>query len=119
MYFNPMQPTLKKMAQRVLFDEKLASSVLPMLEVVHIWCPRAQWYCVYGMIETERQFEEHVKQGHKVRPIQFIELEGANHFVSLSLPLALVMFMLARLHLQVHWDVPEDFWAGTVNVIKN
>ena len=91
MFFNPMQPTLKNMAQRVLFDEKLASSILPKLEVVYIWCQRAQWYCVYGMIETERQYKEHVEQGHRVRPIRFIELEGANHFVSVALSLALVV----------------------------
>jgi hypothetical protein len=83
MFFYPMQPTLKDMAQQVLFDEKFACKVLPKLEVVHIWCTRAQWYCVYGMMETERQYNEHVKQGHKVRPIRFIELEGANHFVRL------------------------------------
>lgn len=82
MFFSPMQPTLKNMAQRVLFDEKLASEVLPMLEVVHIWCTRAQWYCVYGMMETERQYKEHLKLGHKVRHIRFIELGGVNHFVN-------------------------------------
>jgi hypothetical protein len=77
-----MQPTLKGMAQKILFDEKRASEVLPKLEVIHMWCPRSTWYCVYGMIETERQYKEHIEQGHKVRPIRFIELEGANHLVS-------------------------------------
>ena len=83
--FFQMQPALKIMGQKVLFDEKLAAEVLPKTEVVHIWCPRSQWYCTYGMIETERQYKEHVKQGHKVRPIRFIEIEGANHFVSFGL----------------------------------
>lgn len=78
------------MAQKALFDEKLSSNILPKLEVIHIWCTRTQWYCVYGMIETERQYKEHVEQGHKVRPIRFIELEGANHVVSLF-SLALVV----------------------------
>jgi hypothetical protein len=82
--FFPMQPTLKTQAQKVLFNEKAAREVLPKTEVVHIWCSRAQWYCVYGMIETERQYKAHVKQGHKVRPIRFIEIDGANHFVSLD-----------------------------------
>lgn len=77
-----MQPTLNIQAQKVLFDEKLACEVLPKTQVVHVWCTRAQWYCVYGMVETERQYKEHVKQGHKVRPIRFIEMDGANHFVS-------------------------------------
>jgi hypothetical protein len=81
--FFLMQRTLKNMAQKVLFDEKLASEVLPQLEVLYIWCTRAQWYCLYGMIETERQYKEQVKQGRKVRPIRFVKIEGANHFVSL------------------------------------
>ena len=82
--FLPMQPTLKSQAQRVLFDEENAREVLPKTEVVHIWCSRTQWYCVYAMFETERQYKAHVKQAHKVRPIRFIEIKGANHFVSLD-----------------------------------
>jgi len=96
--FFPMQPTLYVQGQKALFDEKLAREVLPRTEVVHIWCARAQWYCVYGMIETERQYKKHVKQEHRVRPIRFIEMEDANHFV--------------------HWDEPEKFWAATVEAIK-
>ncbi|KAF8222533.1 hypothetical protein L208DRAFT_1413236 [Tricholoma matsutake] len=85
--FYPMQPVIKTMAQRFLFDEKLVNEVLPKLDVAVMWCTRAQWYSVYGMIETERQYKENVKQGYKVRPIRFIELEGANHFVGLILSL--------------------------------
>ena len=81
--FFQMQPALKIMAQKVLFDEKLSGEILPKSEVVHVWCARAQWYCVYGMMETERQHKEHVKQGHMIRPIRFIEIENANHFVSI------------------------------------
>jgi hypothetical protein len=82
MYF-PMQPVLKNLGQRSLFDEKLAGEVLPNLEVVLLVCTQGPWYCAWGMIETERQHKEHLKQGHKVRPIRFIEIEGANHFVSI------------------------------------
>lgn len=81
--FFQMQPALKIMGQKVLFDEKLAAEVLPKLTVDHIWCAKAQWYCVYGMVETERQHKEHLKQGHKVRPMRFIEVADANHFVSI------------------------------------
>lgn len=78
--FFQMQPALKIMAQQALFNEQLAAEVLPSVTVDHIWCKNAQWYCAYGMIETERQHNEHVKHGHKIRPIRFIEATG-NHFV--------------------------------------
>jgi len=98
MFFNPMQPTLKVQAQTCLFDEKLASRVFPQLEVVYIFCAKTPWYCAWGMIETEKQYKEHLKAGHKVRPIRFLEIEGGNHFV--------------------HWDDPEAFWACTAEGIN-
>ncbi|KIM42186.1 hypothetical protein M413DRAFT_26988 [Hebeloma cylindrosporum] len=97
--FFQMQPVLKIMAQKSLFDEKLTSEVLPHLEVVHIYCPKASWYCLWGMIETERQYNEHLKLEHKVRPIRFLEIAGGNHFV--------------------HWDDPEGFFACTVKAINS
>ena len=83
--FFQMQPVLKILAQTCLFDEKVTSKVLPQLEVVHLYCAKAQWYCLWGMIETERQYNEHLKLGHKVRPIRFLEIKGGNHFVSLEI----------------------------------
>lgn len=80
-----MQPTLNIQGQKVLFDEKAVSEVLPKLEVSYIFCTKAQWYCVYGMIETERQYKENVSKGRKVRPIRFTEIKTANHFVSTTL----------------------------------
>jgi hypothetical protein len=115
--FFQMQPVLKVQAQKVLFDEKLTREVMPKVDVVHIWCARAQWYCAYGMVETERQYKEHVKEGHEVRPMRFIEIPSGNHFVSR---------VLCRRHMhphyyhtQVHWDDPEDFWVATVDAIQN
>jgi len=97
MFVPPMQPTLKIQAQRALFDEKQVSEVLPKLDIGHIVCTSTNWYCAWGMVETERQYKEHIKQGHKVRPIRFVEIEGANHFV--------------------HWDDPKAFWAATVDTM--
>lgn len=96
--FFQMQPALKIMAQAALFNEKLAQEILPKVTVDHVWCNEAQWYCVYGMIETERQYKEHVAKGNKVRPIRFIEVKG-NHFA--------------------HWDDPAAFWAATVKSINH
>jgi hypothetical protein len=89
MFIFPMQPTLNVQAQKVLFDEKQVNEVLPKMEVVHIWCTRTEWSCVYGMMETERQYKECLKQGERVRPIRFVEIEGANHFVSQVLSLCM------------------------------
>lgn len=77
-----MQPTLALQTQKVLFDEQVAKEVLPKLEVVYIFCTRSPWTSVWGMIETERLYKNNVAQGRKVRPIRFIQIEGANHFVS-------------------------------------
>jgi hypothetical protein len=85
----PMQPTLNVQAQKVLFDEKQVNEVLAKTEVVHIWCTRAAWHSIYGMMETERQYKECLQQGKKVRPIRFVEIEGANHFVSQVLSLSM------------------------------
>jgi hypothetical protein len=113
--FFPMQPVLNIQAQKVLFDEKQVNEVLPKVEVVHIWCTRTQWYCVYGMMETERQHKECLKQGKKVRPIRFVEIEGANHLVSQVYPYPCDSHLNDS---QVHWDEPEKFWVATVNVIN-
>ena len=80
-----MQPVLKILAQTCLFDEKIMSKILPQLDVVYLYCTKTQWYCLWGMIEVERQYNEHLKLRHKVRPIRFLEIEGRNHFVSLEI----------------------------------
>jgi len=97
--FFPMQPTLKLQLKKVLFDEKAVSEVLPKIEVSHIVCARAIWYCAWGMIETERIYKEHVAQGRKTRPMRFIEIPTANHFV--------------------HWDDPKAFFDAVLDGIFN
>lgn len=79
---HKLQPVLKVQGQNVLFNEQLASEILPKLEFVYVLCTRTVWYGAWAMIETERQYKEHIAQGHKLRPIRFVEIEGANHFVS-------------------------------------
>ena len=116
-----MQPVLEIQAQKAFFDEKIASEILPDLQVVHMFCNRAPWYCVWGFFETERQFEEYVRQGHKGRPIRFIEIKEANHFVSFESRLSSTTFHVSQhlLPYQVHWDDPEAFWSATVDAINN
>ena len=73
--FFQMQPVLKILAQRCLFDGKVTSEVLPQLEVVYIYCAKAQRYFIWCTIEMERRYNEHLKLGHNVRPIRFLEIE--------------------------------------------
>ncbi|KDQ53365.1 hypothetical protein JAAARDRAFT_183320 [Jaapia argillacea MUCL 33604] len=97
--FFPMQPALNAQGQRALFNEELAKTYLPNVEIVFIWCDKANWYCSYGMIETKRQYKQNIAEGKELRPIRFIRINGANHFV--------------------HWDDPEAFWTATVEAINN
>ncbi|KIM42184.1 hypothetical protein M413DRAFT_444643 [Hebeloma cylindrosporum] len=97
--FIQMQPVLNMLTQTCLFDEKVTSEVLPKLEIAYLCCAKSPWYCLWGMIETERQYKKHLKLEHKVRPIQFLEIASGNHFV--------------------HWDDPEGFFACTVKAINS
>lgn len=76
-----MQPTIKVQADTALWDVKLAQTVLPKTKIVWLACEKTNWYCTWGLFETERLYKEHVAKGDKVRPIRFIEVPGANHFV--------------------------------------
>ncbi|TFK45298.1 hypothetical protein OE88DRAFT_1715420 [Heliocybe sulcata] len=97
MYF-PMQPVLRVQAGKALWDEEAVRTVLPRVEVALLTCTAANWYCVYGFIETEKRYKEYLAKGAEVRPIRFIEIEGGNHFI--------------------HWDDPVAFWAATVKAIN-
>lgn len=77
-----IQPAIAEQAQNVLFSEEHATTVLPNVEVCYIWCNASPWNAIWPMFETERQQQEHLSKQHKVRPIEFIELDAANHFVS-------------------------------------
>jgi hypothetical protein len=81
---HAIQPTLKIQRQKALFDERLTREVLPRTEIVFIWGNRSAWHSVYGMILIEREYKEYIEQGYRIRPIRFIEIEGANRFVNLS-----------------------------------
>jgi hypothetical protein len=79
-----MLPALEKQAQTALFDETLTKEFLPGMEVVWISCPQSMWPLEWSKVLIARQYEEHVKNKRHVRPIWFTEIEGANHFVSVS-----------------------------------
>lgn len=82
MFTSAMQATLRTMAEKALFDEKLAKDVLPQLEVAYIYCTRSSWYPAFAYLTTKRLYQDHIKSGHTVRPIKFYTIDGANHFVN-------------------------------------
>ncbi|EPQ57222.1 hypothetical protein GLOTRDRAFT_39020 [Gloeophyllum trabeum ATCC 11539] len=83
MVLPPMQSTVNAQAKRALFDESLAQTVLPELQVVHIVCMRTHWHCMWGHIQTRKKYEAHVARGEKVRLISSVQIPQGNHFVSL------------------------------------
>ena len=68
--------------KRRVFDDELASKYLPELQVKVIYCYQTIWSIPWGIHEIKNTQEELKKEGKKVRPVQFVTVEGANHFVS-------------------------------------
>ena len=68
-----MQPTIRKQTETALYDEEAIKKILPKLEIVHQFCTATNWYCVWGFFGNEGFAPK--------RPIRFIEIPGANHFV--------------------------------------
>jgi hypothetical protein len=77
-----MLPAFGKQTQAAFFDEKLAKEFLPALLIVWLGCSHSPWELEWSKVVIRREFEEHVKQKHEVRLIRFMEIKGANHFVS-------------------------------------
>jgi len=97
MYIYMLQ-VLKDQTRKALFDEQAVKEVLPHLDVVYISCTRTHWSLAWGAVELRRQIKEEAQQGRKVRTICFKDIPGENHFA--------------------HWDVPDVFWAATVDVVN-
>lgn len=76
-----MQPALNAMAERALYDEKVISSIFPNVPVTLISGTRTGWMCVWAYHEANRIYNEHLKNGRGIRPMQFLRIRGANHFV--------------------------------------
>lgn len=81
MFLN-MQRALREQTRRACFDEMLARAVFPAVDVVVVSCTQSTWHCVWGAMETERQYAELNSAGRTTRPIHFHHVPNANHFVS-------------------------------------
>ena len=55
------------------------------VEVRHLWCDRSIWLIRWGEVYMRRELEEERKAGISLRPVTFLRMRGANHFVSISL----------------------------------
>ncbi|KAF8645718.1 hypothetical protein AX16_007587 [Volvariella volvacea WC 439] len=85
--YDKTQKILSEQANRALWDERLAKTVLPSVKVITIVCTSSTWYCAWGNAAAREKYAELEKEGKKVRPVSFVEFPGMNHFG--------------------HWDEPE------------
>ncbi len=85
-YTPPMSPKIKQLADSVLFDESVAQSFFPQVPVTYMAATRSTWHCIWSILETKRIYQWHSNEGHKIRHIRFLTIEGGNHFVSQCSP---------------------------------
>lgn len=114
----PLRSAFEKLTEAALFNEALAKKFLPGMQIVWIACPQSMWALEWCKVLFERRYEECIKENRQVRPIRFMEIEGANHFVSVPLYFAVEILHLL-MYLQVHWDEPKKFWEATVDALSN
>lgn len=69
-------------AEAALFNEQLARTILPELQIIWLACKNTPWALAWCKTLMQKKHQELIQQGCQVRPIKFIEIEGANHFVS-------------------------------------
>ncbi|KAG6830960.1 hypothetical protein H0H92_013672 [Tricholoma furcatifolium] len=81
-YVDPMQPTLRDLTRRVLYDEKTIQSSFQKVTVTYIGASRSSWHCVWAWLEMKKVYKEYLAEGVKVRPTRFFLVKGGNHFVS-------------------------------------
>lgn len=111
---------IENQTQCALFDERLAQTVLRDTQIIFLTCTRSVWFCSFAFFETEKNHMEYLARGHKVRPIRFIEIKDANHFVSSLFIYPCCLDLLTAYHcVKVHWDEPERFFAVIADVIHN
>jgi len=94
----PIRPVIREQWRKAVFDKALARDIFPELQVVFMAAEMTALACVWGKLVTEKRYMEAVEQGRRARPIRFITMKGANHFV--------------------HWDNPGAFWEAIKNAMN-
>jgi hypothetical protein len=74
---------MKEQTRRALFDKVLSKEIFPDIKVVFIGTELTALPCVWGKLVLKKLFVDAVEQDRQARPIRFIEIKGANHFVCL------------------------------------
>jgi hypothetical protein len=82
--FTAMYALHDKQFKAALFNGALAKRFLPALQIVCIGSSHGLFGNERARFLMEREFEEHARQKHEVRPVRVINIEGANHLVSAS-----------------------------------
>lgn len=77
-----MQARLQELTQRALFDRTIAPTAFPNVPVTYLIAPRSPWHCIWGSYMTKKMYENSLREGKAVRPMRFIVMDEANHFVS-------------------------------------
>ncbi|KAF9259307.1 hypothetical protein L218DRAFT_875077 [Marasmius fiardii PR-910] len=85
MFGEPMQATLKKMSESVLYDKEMIDTYFPDLKLTLIGGTKSCWLLVFSNLETRRIYDRNVEEGVAARPMRTYEIDGGNHFVSRSL----------------------------------
>ncbi|KAH8114765.1 Alpha/Beta hydrolase protein [Phellopilus nigrolimitatus] len=60
--------------------------LLPELNVRHVYGPASEWHTQWAVWGLEKDYATWRAEGKRVRPIQFIPVEGGNHFMHLDEP---------------------------------
>jgi hypothetical protein len=77
-----MQARLQELAQRALFDRTIGPTAFPNVPVTYLIAGRSVWHCIWASYMSKKMYENSLGQGKAVRPMRFIVMDEANHFVS-------------------------------------
>lgn len=109
-----MGSLVEEQARKALYDEDLVRDHFPAVDVVYLHCMQTMWEMVHCKFTVEGKSKELRGQGRRTRPIRFIDVEKANHFVR---DLRLCLESSVSDIPQAHLDMPETFWSATVKAI--
>ena len=82
LFAPPMQLEIKAQVERALYDEKLAATILPDLELVFQVGEESPWHMPWGYIKTALRYREEIAQGKQLRKLDFTVIPKAHHVVS-------------------------------------
>ncbi|TFK73218.1 alpha/beta-hydrolase [Pluteus cervinus] len=88
---------LQEQANKALFDEYYAKTILPRLKVIHFVCLETLWVPLHALMQVRKRRERLIKEGKVIRPYGIVELPNESHFA--------------------HWEAPEKFFSKLVEAL--